>query len=99
MSRFFVWNIVLLSLHFVQLCVYLYVLGRLVMFPSLGEVALYRCLMRPSSMTLSGHQSICSRGASMLAVRVLLLWQADFSECVGRQGWLLAWLSVRSCLV
>lgn len=50
-------------------------------------------------MTLSGHQSIFSRGASMLAVRVLLLWQADFSECVGSQGWLLAWLSVRSCLV
>ena len=67
------------------------------MFPNLGEVALYRCLMKPSSMLLSGHQSICSRG--VLAMRVLLLWQADFSGCVGRQGWLLAWLSVRSCLV
>ena len=63
MSRFSVWNIFLLSLHFVQLCVYLSVLGRSVTFPNLGEVALYGCLMRPSSMRLSGHQSVCSRGA------------------------------------
>ena len=52
-----VWNLFLCSSFCLILCVYFYVLGRLVTFSILGELSLCRRPMGPSSTLPSGHQN------------------------------------------
>ena len=53
-----IWNIFSVISLFLILCFYFCSLGRMLMFPSLGEVALCkRCLWAPGRALPSGHQS------------------------------------------
>ena len=87
-----------ISLFCQIICVYFYVLGRLVTFPDLGEMALCRrCPVKPSSTLPSGHQMYDLGVPPMWTVWAHPLQQVQLLWVHCRQGWPLAWLAARFC--